>query len=632
MNNWDSLLTFLTLNSTFLSNLGLFHGRMGCALFFAKYSYVSHEKQYEDFAEYIINDIISNLHKDFPIELENGLCGIGWGIEYLAQYDLIEGDVNEWLIDVDSKIMERDPLLMEDVSFRHGLLGIAFYVSSRLNSKHKHKIKLFNISYLCRLKKALERIEESEEIPNTLFESIKKLKYPNQNKLDVFDFLTPPELICNMDIYSIGLDGGIAGYLLKKIISKKGVNPNILKNNSIYIFEEECRAQKYGVGTYINQLLAICKNINKKICFIHLKSHKTSTIDIQTELNITHIYISGISEQIECDGNVFDEKYYKSALMILLPYFTENAIYHLNYMNMLPIALTIKKYYPKAKLIATVHYTEWGFALLGNKEKLHNILSLSDNNNPIYKSILEERKYLQLCDKVIAIAKHSYCDLINIYHISPSKLIIIPHGIEDKFINGLDKDKIRRKYGFKPNELILIFAGRVDEIKGINILINALPILVKKYPNLKLIIAGDGDYNNILKKAQPAWANLVLTGWIDKQTLYELFAISDIGIVPSIHEEFGYVALEMMMMELPIIAGNTTGLSEIIINQESGFLVTWEHNNMEDNTQKLVDNIASLLNDKNFRIKYKERGRKLYIEKYSFNLFKQRMIEFYINI
>ena len=52
-----------------------------------------------------------------------------------------------------------------------------------------------------------------------------------------------------------------------------------------------------------------------------------------------------------------------------------------------------------------------------------------------------------------------------------------------------------------------------------------------------------------------------------------MLSIGDIGVSPSLHEEFGFVALEMMMMKLPLIAGKTTGLSELVKNEKSGLLV-----------------------------------------------------------
>ena len=80
--NSDDLLEnaffYLTLNASFISDLGLFHGKMGCVLFFAEYTRYTHDEHYEEFANELLDEICEDITKDIPIGLENGLCGIGW--------------------------------------------------------------------------------------------------------------------------------------------------------------------------------------------------------------------------------------------------------------------------------------------------------------------------------------------------------------------------------------------------------------------------------------------------------------------------------------------------------------------------------------------------------------------------
>lgn len=54
----------------------------------------------------------------------------------------------------------------------------------------------------------------------------------------------------------------------------------------------------------------------------------------------------------------------------------------------------------------------------------------------------------------------------------------------------------------------------------------------------------------------------MFTGYVNQRTLSDLYSVADIGVVPSLHEEFGYVAIEMMMHRLPVIVNATTGLAE----------------------------------------------------------------------
>lgn len=115
---------------------------------------------------------------------------------------------------------------------------------------------------------------------------------------------------------------------------------------------------------------------------------------------------------------------------------------------------------------------------------------------------------------------------------------------------------------------------------------------------------------------------MIFTGFIPKEQLFELYAIADVGITPSLHEEFGYVAVEMMMNKLPVIASNSTGLKEILDDGKYGLLVDM---NDSDKIVRLKNRmIEMLLCPENKRL-YKELSRQRYIEEYSMNVFNERI-------
>ena len=84
----DNKLSYLIINSSFVEDCGLFHGRMGFVLFFAHLARTSQNPLYENFSEKLLMEIFEGLHKESSISLESGLCGIGWGVEYLVQNGL----------------------------------------------------------------------------------------------------------------------------------------------------------------------------------------------------------------------------------------------------------------------------------------------------------------------------------------------------------------------------------------------------------------------------------------------------------------------------------------------------------------------------------------------------------------
>ena len=137
----------LIINSSFLDNLGLFHGKMGIVIFFYHYSRYTNNPIYEEFAGELLDEIFEEIHDKLPIDFENGYLGIGWGIEYLAEQKFIDGDTNDILADIDKKVMERDIRRISDVSLNNGLEGVLHYVLARLQNKND-TIQLFDKEYL----------------------------------------------------------------------------------------------------------------------------------------------------------------------------------------------------------------------------------------------------------------------------------------------------------------------------------------------------------------------------------------------------------------------------------------------------------------------------------------------------
>jgi len=279
------------------------------------------------------------------------------------------------------------------------------------------------------------------------------------------------------------------------------------------------------------------------------------------------------------------------------------------------------------------------FNLIGdtNKFKKSIINPETDEEYHIKECIYKESEVLENnCDKIISIAKHSYNTLINYYGLNPIKVKCIPNGIKDVYspISVEYKNNIRNLYGFNNDTKLIIFAGRLDAIKGCNYLIMAFKKIVKKNNNVRLIIAGDGNFKELLNIASPYWSYITFTGYISKDELYKLYSISDIGVVPSVYEEFGYVAVEMMMMALPIVVSDNSGLSEIVESNVNGFttFISFKKEEEASSVNNLYRKLTALLNSEMLRTNFSKRGRKSFKDKYDITVFSNSIKEFYINI
>lgn len=409
---------------------------------------------------------------------------------------------------------------------------------------------------------------------------------------------------------------------------------------NIYLINNTSIASKFGVGTYISQLSRFLENIKDiALTVITLNSEKD-------EMCVT--YKNGVRSIVIPKPVVKDYffvkkqsyKYYRNVAYLLQPYIiSENEnIFHFNFMSDGEFAALLKKRF-SGKVILTVHYKNWAFSLAGDTELLKTVLNKKKRERSKFeKSIVEEfddeKVFMQkYCDKVIAIANHSYITLSSIYGIDTSKLVLINNAIEDKFRPLLDEEKntLREKYYIKPEEKVLFFAGRLDEGKGLLILIEAFRKLLNKDRNLHLFVAGEGQINKMLEQSVYLWTKISFTGFLDKARLYELCSIADIGVMPSLHEEFGYVAVEMMMNELPVVVNDSTGLSEIVEDGINGVKVLLKggNENLEDSSVLLADKIQFLLNNEEKRISIGKNARNFYLNKYEQNLFIEKMCTLY---
>lgn len=205
MNKEDNILlkrivNHLILHASFTDDVGLFHGKMGIILFFAHYARYTGNHLFDDFAGELLNEVYENVTEALPINLESGLCGIGWGTGYLIQNGFLEGNADEILKEIDHKIMEQDLKRMKDRSLPTGLLGIGCYIDQRLCVPRKEtEDRPFDDTYLTDWKTVSSSLEivGGKKMLDSLLE-----KQPVGDK-----FLS----------WDLGLVNGCAGYGLKKI-------------------------------------------------------------------------------------------------------------------------------------------------------------------------------------------------------------------------------------------------------------------------------------------------------------------------------------------------------------------------------------------------------------------------------
>lgn len=187
-------------------------------------------------------------------------------------------------------------------------------------------------------------------------------------------------------------------------------------------------------------------------------------------------------------------------------------------------------------------------------------------------------------DKQVAVSK-AMSDLYYQLKLTPARLKFIHHGINIKTLQETD-DKAQYRFGNQQ----LIILGRIEEVKGHTYLFNALPEVIKVFPEVRLLVIGNGTQQQVLQQKAASSGiekNILFLGF--QQNPYPFMANSDMLVSPSLYESFGLVFIEAFAMQLPVIAFDAPAANEIISNGETGLLVPVY------NSSKLAEKIIFLL-------------------------------------
>ncbi|HJQ02210.1 MAG TPA: glycosyltransferase family 4 protein [Jatrophihabitans sp.] len=141
---------------------------------------------------------------------------------------------------------------------------------------------------------------------------------------------------------------------------------------------------------------------------------------------------------------------------------------------------------------------------------------------------------------------------------------------------------------------LIAFAGRLVHEKGVQELIKALPLLHKRFPEVRAVIAGAGGQLAEQRDRAERYGVAELISWpgfLDRDALHRLMTAADVVVVPSVYEPFGMVALEAQLAGTPVAVADTGGLVELVQHGVTGVrFATQNPSALADAVAFLVDN------------------------------------------
>jgi len=185
--------------------------------------------------------------------------------------------------------------------------------------------------------------------------------------------------------------------------------------------------------------------------------------------------------------------------------------------------------------------------------------------------------------------------IISNWGVSKKRITVIHNGIRDFDVRGR-KQVLRGMV--KARGEILISAGRLVPWKGFAALIAVMPVLLKRFPEAKLLIAGDGPDMNKLEHAARRLGisgHVVFLGSLSQDVLMSYIKMADVFVLNSSYEGFSHVLLEVMAVGTPIVTTNVGGNPEIISDQKHGILIR------RNSPKELSEAISRTLSDRGLR-------------------------------
>jgi glycosyltransferase involved in cell wall biosynthesis len=247
--------------------------------------------------------------------------------------------------------------------------------------------------------------------------------------------------------------------------------------------------------------------------------------------------------------------------------------------------------------IVTFHSTEWGRN--GGVFRKTNL----------FNEISEREKYAaEVACRLTTVSKTMKNELKLLYKIPDWKIDLVPNGIvPQRFTRNVDAGSIKSRYNISSTEPMILFIGRLTRQKGPDLLIGAMPKIIKNIPRAKLVVVGEG----VMKERLISMVNKLdlkssvqFLGYLPQDEYLDLLNSCDLVCIPSRNEPFGLVLLEAWSAKKPVVATDVGGLSENIETLKNGVKV----NTFSDS---ISEGIIYLLNDPSKRRKIGEEGYKM---------------------
>lgn len=223
---------------------------------------------------------------------------------------------------------------------------------------------------------------------------------------------------------------------------------------------------------------------------------------------------------------------------------------------------------------------------------------VADNAREPELRIANEKELVQTCHRIVVPTKRESDSLIRFYDAPEEKIGIVPCGVNLELFQPEKKRLARQRLELDPDDVILLYVGRFEALKGLDILLAAMTYL-KSSERLRLVIVGgDGEDHHAHQSLKQKTRELrisercVFTGPIEQKNLPPYYNSADVIVIPSRYESFGLVGLEALACGRPVVSTPVGAMDNLLRNVRAVRVVS------DSSPESLAGEIQSLIADR----------------------------------
>lgn len=243
---------------------------------------------------------------------------------------------------------------------------------------------------------------------------------------------------------------------------------------------------------------------------------------------------------------------------------------------------------------------------------------------PLPKNFFSRRKYTKDIDAIIAISQ-GVKKVLTDGGISPKRIVVIPSGIDfSPFEEIKARDFLRREFEFAPDDYLVGIVAQLEDHKGHKYLMEASKIIKEQTSRIKIIVVGTGSLMMELSKQVQALEVEDLVYFLGfREDVPQILSSLDLFVLSSHLEGLGSSIMDAMACRLPVVATQTGGIPEVVVNEETGLLVP------PRNPSAMAQAILRLYKDRDLASQLGRRGYELVHQKFSAEAMAGEVIELY---